>query len=69
MDELLTFKDAVEFLKTSEKTLMKLLQEENIPARKIGKEWRFSKDALIKWVSEGDSRDYTKNAHDTSMDE
>lgn len=64
MDELLTFKEAVEFLKISDKTLMKLLQEESIPARKLGKEWRFSKNALIQWVAQGDSKDYAKNMRD-----
>lgn len=62
VDELMTFKEAAEFLKVSNKTLMRLLAEENVPARKIGTKWRFSKDALLKWLSEGDSRQYAKNA-------
>lgn len=59
-DELLTFKGAMEFLGISDKTLTKLLREEDIPARKLGKEWRFSKNALRAWIQTGKSRDYTQ---------
>lgn len=55
---ILNVEQAVEFLGVSEKTLIKLLREEHIPARKIGREWRFSKEALLKWLSTGDSYDY-----------
>lgn len=55
---ILNIEQATEFLGISEKTLIKLLREEHIPARKIGREWRIGKDALIKWISEGDSREY-----------
>jgi excisionase family DNA binding protein len=55
---ILNIAQAVEFLGVSEKTLIKLLREEHIPARKIGREWRFSKEALINWLSSGDSCNY-----------
>lgn len=61
-NNILNVEQAVEFLGVSEKTLIKLLREEHIPARKIGREWRFSKEALIKWLSSGDSRNYINNA-------
>lgn len=54
----LNIEQAMEFLGVSEKTLIKLLREEHIPARKIGREWRFSKQALIEWLSSGDSFNY-----------
>ena len=58
INEILNLEQAVEFLRVSEKTLIKLLREEHIPARKIGREWRFSKEALMNWISSGDSFDY-----------
>lgn len=59
MDEsILNVEQAVEFLGISEKTLIKMLREEHIPARKIGREWRFSKAALTEWLAGGDSLDY-----------
>lgn len=66
MDELLTLKEAAEFLRISERLLMNLLQNEDIPARKLGKEWRFNRDALARWVSDGKSRDYTKGNSEDS---
>lgn len=68
---ILNVEQAMEFLGVSEKTLIKLLREEHVPARKIGREWRFSKDALIHWLSTGDSCSYiNKNeAYQISQDE
>ncbi|WML32711.1 helix-turn-helix domain-containing protein [Clostridium sp. OS1-26] len=68
---ILNVEQAVEFLGVSEKTLIKLLREEHIPARKIGREWRFSKEALIRWLSSGDSCNYINKAeiYQISVDE
>lgn len=57
-NEILNLEQAIELLGVSEKTLIKLLREEHIPARKIGREWRFSKEALISWLASGNSLDY-----------
>jgi excisionase family DNA binding protein len=57
-DSILNIEQAVEFLGISEKTLIKLLREEHIPARKIGREWRFCKSALTAWLAGGDSLNY-----------
>lgn len=58
MGDILNLEQAVEFLGVSEKTLIKLLREESVPARKLGREWRFSRDALIRWLAAGNSTDY-----------
>ena len=55
---ILNLSQTSEFLGISEKTLIKLLREEHIPARKIGREWRFSREALVRWLAAGDSTDY-----------
>lgn len=55
---ILNIAQATELLGVSEKTMIKLLREEHIPARKIGREWRFSREALIRWLAEGDSIRY-----------
>lgn len=57
-NDILNIEQATEFLGVSEKTLIKLLREEHIPARKIGREWRFSRQALIQWLAAGDSIQY-----------
>lgn len=57
-DDILNLEQAMELLGVSEKTLIKMLREEHVPARKIGREWRFSREALIKWIASGDSINY-----------
>lgn len=57
-NDILNLEQAMDFFGVSERTMIKLLREERIPARKIGREWRFSKAALLKWLGEGDSVNY-----------
>jgi len=59
---ILNLEQAASLLEISEKTLIKLLKEEHLPARKLGREWRFSKDRLIQWLAEGDSNDYSNQS-------
>jgi excisionase family DNA binding protein len=57
--EILTMEEAAELFGVSVKTFIKLLKEEKVPARKIGREWRFSRRALIEWLSAGNSQEYS----------
>lgn len=57
-NDILNLEQAMEFFGVSERTMIKLLREERIPARKIGREWRFSKMSLLRWLGEGDSVNY-----------
>jgi len=56
--EVLNLEQAMELFGVSERTMIKLLREERIPARKIGREWRFNKSALLDWLGKGDSINY-----------
>lgn len=58
MDDILNIQEACELLKISDKTFQSLLRYENIPGRKIGREWKFSRIALVDWVGKGKSKDY-----------
>jgi excisionase family DNA binding protein len=53
--EVLTIEEAAELLGVSVKTFNKVLHSENIPGRKIGREWKFSRQALIEWIGAGRS--------------
>ena len=57
-NDIMNLEQAIEFLGVGEKTLIKLLREEHVPARKIGREWRFSREALVNWLASGDSFNY-----------
>jgi excisionase family DNA binding protein len=52
--EILNIDGAAAFLGVSVKTFSKVLREGDVPGRKVGREWKFSRQALIDWV--GDSR-------------
>ena len=52
MDTLMTFDDAKQYLKTSRATLYRLIQSGRLPASKMGRQWRFKKDRLDKWLEE-----------------
>lgn len=56
--DILNLEQACDFLGVGERTLIKLLREEHIPGRKIGREWRFSRSSLMDWVASGDSYEY-----------
>jgi excisionase family DNA binding protein len=65
-DTLLTFEEALVFLKISDKILIRALAKEKVPARKLGNKWRFSKQALVKWIGDGNSQDYTQADGETA---
>ncbi|HPF15391.1 MAG: helix-turn-helix domain-containing protein [Planctomycetes bacterium] len=56
--EILNIDQAASLLGVSLKTFHKVLHSEQVPARKIGREWKFSRQALIDWVGSGCSIDF-----------
>ena len=60
--DILNIDEAAELLGVSVKTFNKVLHAENMPARKIGREWKFSRRALIDWVGSGRSQDFYREA-------
>ena len=46
----LTIDELAEYLKISKSTLYKLAQAGSIPSQKVGKHWRFHKDAVDQWL-------------------
>jgi excisionase family DNA binding protein len=60
--EILNVEEAAALLGVSIKTFNKVLHSQDLPARKIGREWKFSRQALIDWVGSGRSRDFYRDA-------
>ena len=50
---IMTIQDLSEYLKISRSTLYKLAQEGALPGTKVGRHWRFHKDAIDEWVRTG----------------
>lgn len=56
--EILNIDEAAELLGVSVKTFNKVLHRTDMPARKVGREWKFSRRALIDWVGSGRASDF-----------
>ena len=63
--EILNIEEAAALLGVSIKTFNKVLHSQSMPARKIGREWKFSRQALIDWVGSGRSSDFYKESGDS----
>jgi len=46
----LTIDDLAEYLKISKSTLYKLAQEGAVPGQKVGRHWRFHRQAVDQWL-------------------
>jgi len=51
-DSELTSQEMAAYLKIPKSTLYKLVREGKIPAQKIGRHWRFRKEAIDRWLEE-----------------
>jgi len=59
MQQLMTIKDAANYLKISSSTIYKLVEKGRIPALKVGGAWRFKRDILDDWLNNRSSK-YTR---------
>ncbi len=50
--EVLDLQDAAELLRVPVQAVRALAQEGGLPGRRIGEEWRFSRTALLAWLSQ-----------------
>ncbi len=53
MSNIMTTKEIAGYLKLHAITICKLAGEGKIPAFRIGRSWRFDKDAIDEWISKG----------------
>jgi len=57
MAEIMTTKEMAKYLKLHEITICKLAAEGKIPAVRIGRVWRFDKNAVDEWIAKGQRTD------------
>jgi excisionase family DNA binding protein len=53
MPHIMTTKELAKYLRLHEITICKNAAEGKLPAIRIGRVWRFDKDAIDKWIGEG----------------
>ncbi len=49
-DAVMTIRELSAYLKVSKSTLYKLAQQGKVPGQKVGKHWRFHKEAIDRWL-------------------
>lgn len=49
----MTISDLAEYLQLSKSSLYKLVKSGRVPGQKVGKHWRFHRDAIEAWLKEG----------------
>ena len=55
-ESVLTIDELAAYLKLAKSTAYKLAQEGKIPGQKVGRHWRFHKDAIDHWLARGGRR-------------
>ena len=51
--DILTIDELADYLRISRSTLYKLAQEGRVPCQKVGRHWRFRKQAIDRWLGDG----------------
>jgi len=51
MKEIMTPREAAEYLSVHVRTIYRLVKNGEIPGRKVGGSWRFKKNALDEWLT------------------
>ena len=59
--EILDVEGAADVLGVSKTTIYKLARDGTIPATRVGREWRFSRNNLVKWIENGTQADQIAN--------
>ncbi len=50
--EIFTLKEVASYLKVVDRTIHRLIRENNLPGFKIRNQWRFKKESIDKWISD-----------------
>jgi PTS system nitrogen regulatory IIA component len=51
-NDILTLEEVASYLRLTPQTIYKWVQENRIPAVKLGKEWRFRKSIIDRWLDD-----------------
>ncbi len=58
-ENLLTTAQVAEYLKIDKFTVYRLVTQKNIPAFKVGNQWRFNKDMIDAWLLKNSNLSYS----------
>jgi len=55
VNSILSIREAAEFLKMDKITIYKLVKNQQIPAMRLGKQWRLRREKIVQWMKEKES--------------
>ena len=53
MHDVMTIDQLAEYLQIPKSTIYKLVQDGKVPGKKVGRQWRFHREAVDAWLAEG----------------
>ncbi|MHB8135972.1 MAG: helix-turn-helix domain-containing protein [Anaerolineaceae bacterium] len=59
MDEFWTAEEVSNYLRIPQSTIYKLAQDKVLPGFKVGKHWRFRREAILKWIDDSENKKST----------
>ena len=59
--DVLTIEELSVYLKIPKSTLYKLVREGKVPSQKVGRHWRFRKEAIDRWLDETQAEEPNTN--------
>lgn len=62
-DDVMTIDELAAYVKISKSTLYKLVQNGKVPGQKIGKHWRFRREAIDRWLDAESNETQGTNQH------
>ena len=57
--EVLTVAELAEYLRVPRSTLYRLVREGSVPCQRIGKHWRFRREAIDEWLADSGGSNVT----------
>jgi|SRR5690606_16722899 len=66
-DEVLTLEDVAALLEVPVSAVTERVEEGDLPARRFGDEWRFSRSAVLSWLADGDKPRARRRSPSTSL--
>ncbi len=69
LPDVMTIEETAHYLRIARSSLYKLAQEGRIPCQKVGRHWRFRKEAIDHWLEENRESKSMKDDHDHAVTE
>jgi excisionase family DNA binding protein len=64
MEKWLTLEQIAEYLQMSTSSIYKIAQAGKIPAYKVGRQWRFKKEEIDRWVTNKKSNKFKRSENE-----